>query len=353
MEASLQEYAEGVLDALRQAVLIAEPSGAIVYRNAAAEAMLPEGGTLDTVLTDDGVAVLDVAAALSAGAGGGDSQTHRSVRVAGRGKRELTVDIHLRPLAPASDAKGGGAEKAMALIVVEDVSSRLTMERRLASSERLAAAGQIAARVAHELNNPLDGVLRYVGLAKRAASSRAKKLREYLEGARCGLARMVEIIKSLRAEGGEAGSAAQRPAQQLLEEAIVAMQPRADALGVAVACDLDAGADAPAPVGVFQVFCNVIKNALDAMADGGLLSIRLAREGSQCVVEFADTGCGIGNDECELIFEPFYTTKPAGEGLGLGLAVSREILSRAAGSIAAAPQVQGGTIVTVRLPAGR
>ena len=332
------------LDALPQAVLICDRSGVVLSRNAAAEAMLPPGENIGSVLEADGPPRVDWRSELAVAEVPGGSD-HRDVVITGRGDRQLTVDVYIRALCPTG---AGGGDSAAALVAVEDVSARVSMERRLAASERLAAVGKLAATVAHELNNPLDGVLRYVGLAERDAG---EDQREYLRRARTGLLRMAGIIRDLldQTRAGRTGGA-RTSIGKLIEEAADVMQPRARAIGVAIVCGLVEEASIPVGAELFQVFCNVMKNALDAMPDGGLLRICLRREASDIVVTFADTGVGLGAQDARRMFQPFYTTKPAGQGSGLGLAVCREILSQCGGSIAAAPGPEGGAIVTIRVP---
>jgi len=220
---------------------------------------------------------------LSDGAG---RLVRRGVRLAGKGSRQLVVDVHYRSLPPLPPAlvpglvpgqvpQGATLDGPYVLVLVEDVSARLSMERRQAAEERLAATGAIAAKIAHELNNPLDGVMRFLGLAQRVAGEPAGK---YLDQARNGLARMAQIIRSLLDQGRPWQAAGERsPVRRLLDEAAGAMQPRAQSLGVSVVCDFDDRVDGTAEGCVFQVFCNVIKNALDAMPGGGVLTIRLRR----------------------------------------------------------------------------
>jgi signal transduction histidine kinase len=86
------------------------------------------------------------------------------------------------------------------------------------------------------------------------------------------------------------------------------------------------------------------------MPAGGTLTICQRPGDGECRVEFADTGCGLDPAHADKIFEPFYTTKPPGEGAGLGLAICREILARMGGTITAAARPEGGTLVTVALP---
>ena len=104
---------------------------------------------------------------------------------------------------------------------------------------------------------------------------------------------------------------------------------------------------------LFQVFCNLIKNAFDAMGDGGQLSISTSLSGGNndiAVVEFVDSGSGFDVADSAVIFEPFYTTKAKGEGTGLGLAICKDIVERAGGRITAECSPTGGSVFTVFLP---
>jgi signal transduction histidine kinase len=346
METDPREIMSLILDALPQAAMIAARDGRVILRNAGADAMLPGGGDMGAVLGDGQAGQVHWDTEMAALADGAGRLVRRGVNLAGRGSRQLVVDIHYRHLAGLPpDLAGGGA---CVLVLVEDVSSRLSMERRLAAEERLAATGAVAAKVAHELNNPLDGVLRFLGLAQRQAGQQAGK---HLEQARQGLMRMAQIIRGLLEQGRPWQAAGERSAvHRLLDEAVAAMQPRAQSLGVSVVCDLDGRVQGAAEGSVFQVFCNIIKNALDAMPGGGVLTICLRPAGAQCEVEFADTGCGLSDQEAVRIFEPFYTTKHPSEGSGLGLSICREILARLGGTIAARGRPEGGAAITVRLP---
>ena len=274
----------------------------------------------------------------------GGRLVRRNISLRRRGEHRLVVDVYLRSLRRDVD-------RACVLVVVEDVSPRVSMERRMVASQRLAAVGDFVARIAHELNNPLDGVLRYIGLAQRRGDAEAAKL---LDNARAGLMRMADIIRDLREQGRQGRWLGERsPVEELLTEAIAVNQPRADALGVTVVCDVQTNEDAVVHRQMFQVFCNIIKNALDAMPSGGVLTMRLRHNRRQCEIEFSDTGCGLTEQEARQIFEPFYTTKPPGEGVGLGLTICQELLAKVNGTITAAPRPEGGAVITVRLPTER
>jgi len=336
MHKSLKELAGLALEALPHAALIADRTGAVLLRNAAGRDRLPPGDMLQEALPVEGDSPIRWAEELRAASETPAGVTHRNLALGGAGGRRLTVDVLIRPL-PSSDG--------LALILVEDAAPRVSMERRVSASERLSAAGKLAGRVAHELNNPLDGALRYVGLAARSVEGPA---RDPLDKARQALERMARVLRELLGEATAPGGQ-RHPVARLVEEAVSVMGPRAHALGVSIICDLHEGGPT-VPGDVFQVFCNVVKNALDAMPAGGTLTIRQRPGERECRVEFADTGGGLDPAMADEIFQPFYTTKPPGEGAGLGLAICREILARMGGTIAAAVRPEGGALVTVALP---
>lgn len=386
-ETDLRSIVLRVLNALPQAALIVSRAGRVALRNDLAASMLKAGDRTNSVLDGWSRSGADWQAEMAAMAEGSGRLIRRSIRLSGKRNRQLVVDIHLHQMGaclglcpadprpddcPAPREAGGRAGEPPAsqsrqpvdrsarglartddssqcvLMLIEDVAPRLSTERRLTAGERLAAAGTLAAKVAHELNNPLDGALRYIGLAQRVAGPEAGK---YLANARTGLLRMAGIIRGLLGRGRAWQAAGEPvPVRRLLEEAITTMQPRADALGVTLVYDIDDQVGGAVEGCVFQVFCNIIKNAFDAMPDGGMLMIRLRPAGAQCLVEFADTGCGLPDGEAERIFEPFYTTKSPGDGSGLGLAICREIVGRLGGAIAAASRPEGGAVFSVRLP---
>jgi len=344
MQADIQELTALVLDAMPQALLLADGGGRVLFRNASARELLPDGGRLQEVLVpSEDPAAFDWKAEVESLEAGGQL-VRRNVSLTRRGGRRLLVDIYLRSLRRDVDC-------ACVLVVIEDVSPRVSMERRVVASERLAAVGDFVARIAHDLNNPLDGVLRYIGLAQRRSDAEAAR---FLDNARAGLMRMADIIRDLREQGTRGrwlGESSQ--VDKVLAEAVSVNQPRADALGVTVVCDIQAREGALAGRQVFQVFCNIIKNALDAMPSGGVLTMRLRHEQGQCEIEFSDTGCGLTEQEARRVFEPFYTTKPPGEGVGLGLTICRELLAKVNGTITAAPRPGGGAVVTIGLPTER
>jgi len=239
------------------------------------------------------------------------------------------------------------------LVVIEDVSEKVDAQRKLADAERLAAVGKRASKVAHELNNPLDGILRYINLTMRIVEKEnLEKPKEYLARCRQGLLRMVQIVGELL----EFSRSTYMPLEhvkieQIIEDAIKMMESRAATLGVRILRNYALGLPQIRSGNLVQVFCNLTKNALDAMPDGGELGIstRPAPD-NNIVVEFRDTGTGLPITDRQAIFEPFFTTKDRGKGIGLGLAICRDIVESCRGRIAAASAADGGSIFTVYLP---
>jgi len=247
----------------------------------------------------------------------------------------------------------GTAGEPGGVVIIEDVSEKVDTQRKLAHAERLAAVGRHASKVAHELNNPLDGILRYVNLAIRTIEQEnLQKSKEYLDHCRQGLMRMVRIVSELL----EFSRSTYMPTEhvkveQIIEDALKTMESKAKALDVGILRNYTRGMPQIRSGNLFQVFCNLAKNALDAMPEGGELNIstRPAAEGA-IVIEFRDTGTGLPAKNAEAIFEPFFTTKDKGRGTGLGLAICRDIVESYQGRITAENAPDGGSIFTVYLP---
>jgi len=264
-------------------------------------------------------------------------------------RREYLLNIQCHPL---SDRRASAITGAT--LVIEDVTATASMEKRLAVSERMAAVGKLAARVAHELNNPLDGILRYLNLAIRASEAgTTDRLGGYLRQARDGLTRMANILHELvDFSRGSRSSFDEADVNSIVEDAVKVMSDAAGRSDVSIICTLDSDMPALSGTNFFQVFCNLIKNAVDAMPEGGVLTITTKQRAQEAVIRFEDTGVGLPED-IERIFEPFFTTKPPGKGTGLGLAISREIIEKYGGRILARPADKQGTVFEVSIPLAR
>ena len=242
------------------------------------------------------------------------------------------------------------------VMIIEDVTEEAKLEKKLANAERLAMVGRHASKVAHELNNPLDGILRYINLAIRLVEQEnLEKPIEYLIQCRQGLMRMVQIVGELLEYARSTYTPTEyTKIEQLIEEAIKTMESRAETSGVTILRDYAPGLPSIRNGNLFQVFSNLTKNALDAMEDGGQLKIsaRLG-EDNAIMIEFRDTGTGLPTDNIEAIFEPFFTTKSHRKGTGLGLAICRDIVESHNGRITAGNAPDGGSLFTVYLPVNK
>ncbi len=346
---NLSETGQRVLQSLSLGLVVFDPQLEIIHHNPAAEFLVSghvsiaealTAGTVDAQYQDWRQALRQV---IDSG------RQHRFDQVLYRDREQGERLLNLLCSALTDEVVGTKATGGM--LVIEDVTAAVSMEKRLAVSERMAAVGKLAARVAHELNNPLDGILRYLNLAIRAVDVGATgRIPDYLKAARGGLLRMAEIIRELAEFSRSAATAfGDADINAVVEEAVKVMSDKAVRNRVSVVCTLRDDMPAAAGTNLFQVFCNLIKNACDAMPDGGTLTITTLLADREAIIRFEDTGVGLP-DEMERIFEPFFTTKPPGTGTGLGLAICKDIIEKYNGKIVPEHRPGGGAVFTVRLP---
>lgn len=257
---------------------------------------------------------------------------------------QRVLRIGCSPLRDADDRITG------AVLILHDITQQVQLRRQLTISERLAFIGTLVAGVAHELNNPLDGAIRYANLAldKIPADS---PVHDYLSRAQEGLSRMAKIIRSLL-EFSNQTVREQEPTDinDAIEDAIMLLNHQAEAKGVQIVANLDPSIPIIMDGELYQVFSNLIKNALDATESGGKITITSRMSGSYMEIEFADTGCGIPPEIRDRIFDPFFTTKEIGKGTGLGLTICYGIVEKYRGTISVSSEVGAGSRFLIRLP---
>ena len=270
------------------------------------------------------------------------------------GTVEYTCDNHLRlrknfmarcSLIISDTAIGG-------TIALYDITEKQSVEQELAHAERLIAIGKVAGKVAHELNNPLDGILRYVNLSLRTIENGSpEKATDYLLHCRTGLQRMVQVVTELLEFSRSTHLAFDTSAvDRLLEDALRSLEFPLRTIDVHLIREHTDSIPHFKSDALFQVFCNLIKNAADAMEEQGQLTISVRQTTNDWQVEFCDSGVGFDPETIDDLFKPFYTTKPQGRGTGLGLAICKDILSKLDGHITAQNAPEGGGIFTVHLP---
>ncbi|MGA9348777.1 MAG: ATP-binding protein [Anaerolineae bacterium] len=221
-------------------------------------------------------------------------------------------------------------------------------QEQLIRAERLAAIGQLGASVGHELRNPLGIIKNSVYYLNMKLSDADEKLRKHLGIIEQEIARSSKIINDLLGFAGDKKPALQKTQINTVVQDALSRTTVPDE--VAVITEL--GGDLPPltadPGQIEQVFINMISNAAQAMHDGGRLEIATKAEDGFIVTEFKDNGCGIPEENLGRLFEPLFTTKA--KGIGLGLAVSRSLVEGHGGTIEVESEVGRGTTFSVRLP---
>jgi signal transduction histidine kinase len=225
------------------------------------------------------------------------------------------------------------------------------MRAQMLEKEKMVAVGQIAAGVAHEIGNPLSSISSVVQMVKRKGSNAAivQEL-DLIETHIQRISTTVRQLVNLARRGDDRWELVN--IRQTLEETVrlIAFDRRARNVTI----DLAPCNPLPQTYGLRgqlqQVFINLSLNALDAMPEGGKLTIQAKKPPGRIVVRVEDTGCGIPAEIGRRVFEPFFTTKQPGQGTGLGLAVSYGIVQKHGGEIEVNSAVGKGTVFTVELP---
>jgi signal transduction histidine kinase len=226
-------------------------------------------------------------------------------------------------------------------VVAVEITERRKAEEALRKTEKLAATGRLAASIAHEINNPLEAVTNLLYLLSTLDSLDASA-KELVETAQDELARVSEITQQTLRFYRQSTSPLRTDIAELIRSVVKLYQPRFSRANVSVVWKVRGE---PRVFGyngeLRQVFANLIGNALDAMPDGGVLTLSIRRacgrlpdgswhQGTRAFV--SDNGCGMSATSQQKLFEPFFTTKQA-TGTGLGLWLSREIVSKHGGTV--------------------
>jgi len=217
-------------------------------------------------------------------------------------------------------------------------------------AERLAAHGRIAGGVAHELNNPMMGLVGYIERAK--ASSVDANIRDSLEKALTAADRMKSIVSRLQTYSMSDSETEDISLSTLMEAGISPYRDELERLGVQLTVDTGNCGVRARREDLIGVIRPVLQNALEAVAekDRREISISAHCAGQQVTIEIQDNGEGIAPGILPTIFDPFVTTKPVGKHAGLGLTSAKNLVERYAGTISATTN-ETGALVTVRLPA--
>lgn len=349
-----RSFFENILRTVQEGVLVASEDGILSYANRAAGELLGFAPS-DAIGRPVGRWLPDVDwAALARKDDSGRDKFSSAELELFRPKRAI-LSMTAFPI----DQSGG---TPAALVLLRDVTRERADARETLESERMQAVRVLAASLAHEIGNPLNALGIHLQLLQRSLrkmgadpaapeSARSGELAELVQVARDEVERLDLILsKFLGALRGGAPAFAKCDVGEILEKSLRVM--RADIQERAISVDLQRPASLP-PIQadaeqLQQVFFNLVKNAVQAMSDGGTLRISLSADDRDLSISFSDTGAGMSPDAWSGLFEPFHTSKPNGHGIGL--AIVRRIVDDHGGRIDVASRPGSGATFRLVFP---
>jgi two-component system, sporulation sensor kinase E len=345
---SIQDYTQAILRSVTSGVVTVGPDGSIATVNPAAERILGMSendmvpGSILRMFREDGGLSGDVSKVLD----GRVPRTVRDVTLVTAGNRI----VHAQ--ASVSRMRDVGGRKLGAVVTIEDVSQIKALTEQLIRADRLAAMGELTAGVAHEVRNPLGIIRASVQLMEDTRSDPART-HEAATVIKHEIDRLDKVIKALLDFGRPSAPTMMRvDVNDVLSEVVLFTRKFASRANVEIDEQLDH--DVPLvtadPDQLKQVFVNLISNAVQAMeAEGGSLTVTTGTDDGFVFIRFIDDGPGIEADTLGKVFDPFYSTRDA--GTGLGLTIVHRIVDEHDGHIEVASDPGEGTAFTVSLPA--
>jgi two-component system NtrC family sensor kinase len=254
------------------------------------------------------------------------------------------------------DAKGNEIASVGSFV---DLRERLEMERalrrtqeQLLQSEKLAAMGRLTSQIAHELNNPLYGIMNTLELLKTEISPQSKR-RKILEMALSEIVRLSDLLRKMLSFS-KPDQEERQPVEinSVIDEILLLHEKQLKENDINIAATFADGLEMvkASKNQLRQVFLNMIANARDAMPNGGTLTVTTSGDDQNVVIEITDTGVGIEASHINKIFDSFFTTKEEIKGVGLGLSVCYGFIKDHGGDIQVKSQVGSGTTFTITLP---
>ena len=266
-------------------------------------------------------------------------------------ERDTTFQVSAYPILDAS----GDLESVA--VYEKDITEYKWMQQQLVHAEKMGVLGQLAAAVAHELNNPLSGVISFSQILLKEMDPGLPYV-EDLKNIEDAALRCKKIVEDLLAFARKPETTGHEPVRldEVIDQAVRLLQPKLEAKGIRV--EVEVPSSLPKlpihPDPLHQILVNLVSNAQDAMdADGVLrLEARQAKtRGKEAILlTVQDSGSGIPERQREKVFEPFYTTKGPGEGTGLGLSICRRLMESFGGSIEISSSTEKGTTFLLRFP---
>jgi len=355
-----EQWLNTTLRSIGDAVIAADPDGKVVFMNGIAEQL-----TGWKEKEADGLPLSDIFVIVNqrtrAAVENPVDAVRRSGKIVGLANHTILIskngkEFHIDDsAAPILDVN---ARMIGIVLVFRDISERQASEAALMRAEKLASAGRLAAAIAHEVNNPLEGLVNLIYLAR--GEEDLQKIRRHLTDADRELQRIAHITRQSLGFYRETSVAGSFRPDVVTREVFEFYSARAAASRVSLRVNIKTEQKAFGNQGELrQVLSNLLANSLDACKEGDAICVRVraavsprnpAQRGVRIAV--ADNGCGIHPDDIERIFEPFFTTKKD-TGTGLGLWVSRELIEKRGGYLTVRSSVDGrhsGTVFSLFLP---
>jgi C4-dicarboxylate-specific signal transduction histidine kinase len=351
---SLQPALVGLAEAVRRLAPASGPERALLLR---LQVLVPLGlglGLLLTTLVSFLLLDLVVARPLRRTEALVERMGQEGGLLAGPGGGALLQRVHTALRRTARALAEERARTGAQLAALQETNARLSAaQMELVAAERLATVGRLAAAVAHEVGNPLGGILGYLSLARRQVGERpqALELLALIEGE---VQRIDGIVRGLLDLGrpSPAGRASLLELRRQVDATVRLVSAGREFSGVEVSVDVPPELLVRAASGpLAQVLINLLLNAAHAVQGAGRVAVAAREAGGRVALSVEDTGPGIPPEVLPRLFEPFFTTRPAGEGSGLGLAVARHLALQMGGDLRAENRPAGGARFTLELPA--
>ncbi|MFA4915777.1 MAG: PAS domain S-box protein [Syntrophales bacterium] len=362
MEKELKEANEFLINLIENsvdAIFAADMKGNIIIFNRSAEDMLD-------YKTEEVIGKMNIRDVYPAGVATEVMKKLRSPDFGGVGKLLSSPFTQMRKggeliegVLSASIIYDAEGREVASVGIFKDIRDRLRMERELhrtqqalLQSEKLAAMGRLTSQVAHELNNPIYGIMNTLELLKTEIPPESKR-RKILELSLSETQRLSEMLRNMLSfSKPEEEKRMSVKINDIIEGILMMMEKQMREMNVKVETSLDS--EIPEVMAstnqMRQVFINIIKNAMEGMPKGGILTVSTLRAKDSVLIKIGDTGMGIPEEIKDKIFEAFFTTKQKVKGVGLGLSVCYGIIKDHGGEIKVDSDVGKGTTFIITLP---
>jgi PAS domain S-box-containing protein len=339
-----------ILDGIPTGVLTTDSHAILTSFNRAAERLLafPRGGAVGRPIDDLAPVAPELVAWIHPRLAGDRPTQETELSVMRAGDERVTLRVW------ASDLQDERGQPVGLVVLLRDVTEINRLELQLRRADKLAALGTLAAGVAHEVKNPLHALSLNLHLLTQELTAPERpdaEITGYLDILRAEIQRIHRIVENfLRFARPPVPETKPIDLNGTIERVLSLVAFEAVARGVEIRTQLDVTLDSiPADEGqLSQVFLNVAINALQAMQPGDTLTVHTRLDGAFVEALFKDTGDGIRPEHLPHLFDPYFTTRPA--GVGLGLAIAHRIVEGHHGTIDVDSEVGAGTAVVIRLP---